>query len=188
MDYLKDYVYAFTHLHTAIKHKHKAPHKAILLLSIIDMIETKAICSPKIELTDELVRKFNHTWMKYVGNSTIFSPKVETPYFHMQYEPFWTLVEKNDSSARLVAEESPIYKMSSLKKELPKGGYSLTALRNKFEYAKIDDKLFELLQNADARAMLRVLLISTYFTKQPTLMMPDFSKLILALSIIMFAA
>lgn len=188
MDNLKNFAYAFTHLHTHTKNRHKAPHKAILLLSIIDLIETKVICSPQIELTDELVRKFNINWKRYIGNSTLFKCNIETPYYHMQYEPFWNLAEKIDIKSSLAAEGTQWYKGTSFKKELPKGGYSLKALRSAFEYAKIDEKLFELLQNADARALLRVLLISTYFTKQPTRTMPDFSKLVLTLSIIIFAA
>ena len=188
MNDLKYYAEAFTHLHTATIKGHKAPHKAVLLLAIIDMVETKAISSPKIELTDELVRKFHHIWMRYVGESTIFRPKIETPYFHMQYESFWRLVEKTNTNASIAAEEMPWYKGMAQKKELPQGSYSLKALRSAFEYAKIDNKLFEMLQNTDARALLRVLLINTYLTNQPTFTMPDLSKLILALSAVLLAA
>ena len=188
MEELRKYAEAFTHLHTATVKGHKAPHKAILLLSIIDLIETKAICTPRVELTDELIRKFHHVWMRYIGDSTIFRPKIEQPYFHMQYEPFWILVEKRHSQTRLVAEGEPSYKGISMRKELPQGGYSLKAMRSAFEYAQIDNCLFELLQNADVRALLRVLLINTYLTNQPTFTLPDFSKIILALSFMLLAA
>lgn len=48
--------------------------------------------------------------------------------------------------------------------------------------------LFELLQNADARAMLRVTLINEYLCNQPTRSMPDLSHLIMALPLIAFVA
>ena len=56
MNNLKDYIEAFSHLHTAKVKRRKAPHKAVLLLAIMDLVESKVIRYPWIELTDELVR------------------------------------------------------------------------------------------------------------------------------------
>ncbi len=53
-----------------------------------------------------------------------------------------------------------------------------------FAYAEIDEMLFQLLQNADARAMLRVILINTYLANQPTKTMPNLNSLIAALPLI----
>lgn len=107
MNSLKDYIEVFTHLHTAKVKGHKAPHKAILLLSIIDLIESEVIRYPQIELTDELIDKFNCIWKRYLDESSIFTPDITKPYFHMQHEPFWKLVEKYDIDAMLVAEDEP---------------------------------------------------------------------------------
>ena len=105
MNNLKDYIESFSHLHTAKVKRRKAPHKAVLLLAIMDLVESKVIRNPRIELTDELVRKFNSVWKRYLGESSIFTPDITKPYFHMQYEPFWNLVEKHDFGALLVAED-----------------------------------------------------------------------------------
>ena len=188
MNSLKDYIEAFTHLHTAKVKGFKAPHKAILLLSVIDLIESKIICYPQIELTDELVDRFNHLWRRYLGESSVFSPDITKPYFHMQHEPFWKLVEKYDIDAMLVAEEEPWSKDKQEKKNLPLGSYSVKSMRNAFEFAEIDDTLFQLLQNADARAMLRVILINEYLTNQPTKTMPNFTQLIVTLPFIALVA
>ena len=61
-------------------------------------------------------------------------------------------------------------------------------MRNAFEFAEIDDTLFKLLQNADARAMLRVILINEYLTNQPTKAMPNITQLIMALPFIALVA
>ena len=188
MNSLKDYIEAFTHLHTEKVKGHKAPHKAILLLSIIDLIECEFIRYPQIELTDELVNKFNSIWRRYLGESSIFSPDISKPYFHMQHEPFWELVEKYDIDTMLVAENEPWSKNKQEKKNLPSGRYSVKSMRNAFEFAKIDDTLFKLLQNADARAMLRVVLINEYLTNQPTKTMPNITFLVMALPIIALVA
>lgn len=188
MNSLKDYIEVFTHLHTAKVKGHKAPHKAILLLSIIDLIESEVIRYPQIELTDELIDKFNCIWKRYLGESSIFTPDITKPYFHMQHEPFWKLVEKYDIDAMLVAEDEPWSKDKQEKKNLPSGSYSVKSMRNAFEFAEIDDTLFKLLQNADARAMLRVVLINEYLTNQPTKTMPNITQLIMALPFIALVA
>ena len=184
----KDYIEAFSHLHTAKVKGRKAPHKAVLLLAIMDLVESKVIRNPRIELTDELVRKFNSVWKRYLGESSIFTPDITKPYFHMQYEPFWNLVEKHDFGALLVAEDKPWSMGGQEKKSLPPGGYSVKSMRNAFECAEIDKRLFEIMQNADARAMLRVILINEYLTNQPTRTMPDFNGLIMALPLIALVA
>ena len=188
MNNLKDYIEAFSHLHTAKVKRRKAPHKAVLLLAIMDLVECNFIRNPRIELTDELVRKFNSVWKRYLGESSIFTPDITKPYFHMQYEPFWNLVEKHDFGALLVAEDKPWSMGGQEQKSLPPGGYSVKSMRNAFECAEIDKRLFEIMQNADARAMLRVILINEYLTNQPTRTMPDFNGWMMALPLIALVA
>lgn len=185
---LEYYIEAFVHLHVAKVKGNKAPHKAILLLSIIDLIESKVIRYPQIELSDELITMFNMIWGRYLGESSIFSKDITKPYFHMQHEQFWKLVEKYDTEAMLVAEDEPWSKDKEDKKKLPNGSYSIKSMRSAFEYAEIDDKLFLLLQNSDARAMLRVVLINTYLANQPTKTMPNISTIIAALPLLALVA
>ena len=59
---LSHYANAFSNLHTAKMKGHKAPHKAMLLLSIIDLVEEGTIASPRIYLSDELIDRFNKVW------------------------------------------------------------------------------------------------------------------------------
>lgn len=177
MNSLKDYIEVFTHLHTAKVKGYKAPHKAILLLSIIDLIECEVIRYPQIELTDKLIDKFNFIWKRYLGESSIFTRDITKPYFHMQYEPFWKLVEKYDIDAMLVAEDEPWSKNKQEKKNLPSGSYSVKSMRNSFEFAEIDGTLFQLLQNVDARAMLRIVLINEYLANQQMKSLPSIIQL-----------
>jgi len=187
MQNLRHYIEAFSSLHTAKVKGYKAPHKAILLLSVIDLVEEGCIASPHIRLTDELEKKFHEVWHRYLGNSAVFTPDIAKPYFHMQHESFWWLVEKQQVQSMMVAEDSVLDSDKS-KKDLPKGSYSVSAMREAFAYAEIDSALFQLLQNADARAMLRVILINTYITNQPTKTMPSLSSLIMALPLLAIVA
>lgn len=151
---MKDFQYyktAFSDLHTAKSHGKPAPHKALLLLTVIDMVEFGQIRDNRIELTDHLERHFICLFRKYIGKSLLFHPNIGMPYFHMQYEGFWHLIPKDGHG---------VFKSSDVR-------YSKTWLNNEFNYASLDLELYELLKNEGVRAQLRVLLISTYLTGQP---------------------
>ena len=62
MNELNDYLKAFSSLHTARIKGRRAPHKAVLLLAIIDLVERAEITSPRIELSDTLSHKFTVVW------------------------------------------------------------------------------------------------------------------------------
>ena len=185
---LRHYIDAFSSLHTAKVKGHKAPHKAVLLLAIIDLVEEDVILTPYIDLSDGLIEKFEAVWHRYLGASAIFTPDISKPYFHMQHESFWKLVEINEADYGMAAEPSLTVQVTKEKKELPKGCYSVQGLRRTFAYAEIDEMLFQLLQNADARAMLRVILINTYLANQPTKTMPNLNPLIAALPLLALVA
>ena len=188
MTELKHYIDAFSSLHTARVKGYKAPHKAILLLSIIDLVEEDFILYPRIDLTDELNEKFNEIWHRYLGTSSIFTPDICKPYFHMQHEPFWRLVEVNEADYGMAAEPNLWVASKKERKDFPKGSYSIEAMRRAFAYAEIDGMLFHLLQDSDARAMLRVVLINTYLANQPTKTMPNINVLISALPLLALVA
>ena len=185
---LRHYIDAFSSLHTAKVKGHKAPHKAVLLLAIIELIEEELIMTPYIDLSDELVERFNDIWHKYLGTSAIFTPDICKPYFHMQHESFWRLVENNEVVCGMTAEPNPWVQAKKEQKDLPKGSYSVQAMCRAFAYAEIDEMLFQLLQNADARAILRVILINTYLVNQPTKTMPNLNSLIAALPLLALVA
>ena len=185
---LRHYIDAFSSLHTAKVKGHKAPHKAVLLLAIIDLIEEEVILTPYIDLSDGLTEKFEAVWHRYLGTSSIFTPDICKPYFHMQHEPFWRLVEINEADYGMAAEPNPSEGSKKEQKELPKGSYSVQGLRRAFAYAEIDETLFQLLQNGDARAILRVVLINTYLANQPTKTMPNLNSLIAALPLLALVA
>ena len=68
----------------------KAPHKPILLLSVIESIAFGEILENKIEISPLLVARFKDNWNRLV-NTNIFQPNFALPFFHMQKEGFWKL-------------------------------------------------------------------------------------------------
>lgn len=141
---MNQYTTAFSSLHTAKIAGKQAPHKAILLLSIMELVEAGVITSPKIELSEPLEGTFARLWKRYIGTSLIFTPKVATPFWHLQNEPFYRLYM---NSGQLINGGT--------------GRYSITWLREN-TYAIIDKELFNLMKDENARAELRVVLIDAY--------------------------
>lgn len=141
---MNQYATAFTSLHTAKIAGKQAPHKAVLLLTIMDLIEAGVITNPKIVLTEKLEETFGRVWRHYIGSSLIFTPKVATPFWHMQNEPFYRLFLNNGLD------------VSGMKAQ-----YSVKWLREN-TYAIIDQELFSMMGDENARAEFRVTLIGTY--------------------------
>ncbi|KYG77754.1 HNH endonuclease [Roseivirga spongicola] len=123
-----------------------APHKPILLLSIIQAYETKRISEPKIYLTPELVALFKTNWNKLV--QTNHDCRISYPFFYMKSEGFWVLKPK--------AGFSNLNTMGSLVK-------SFANLNAAVEYAEIEKPLFELLNDASSRKALLQVLLEEYF-------------------------
>jgi len=142
---LKNYINQLTH----IKRDNKsggAPHKPILMLSIIDCIENKFISTPKIYITPELVSVFKQNWSRYV--ITARKPDFAMPFYHSRTEPFWKLIAKK--GFELIIDSKIAMK-------------TFTNLNQAVDYALIDNHLFELLTNKDDRNILKIAIIQKYF-------------------------
>lgn len=146
-------------MNRAVVKGYKAPHKVVLLMSICDLVAEGDILDNKIYLTTHLEYKFKELWKKYVDSDEKivydkvaeelfggekktypFKCNIANPYFHLSGEPFWTLKKTTYWRHRL--------------------SYSVSALRTDYEYAIIDDDLFELFVNDTSRNRILSLLIS----------------------------
>lgn len=170
MSGLNIYSEYFSNLRTAKKLGLPAPHKAVLLLSVMELVEAGVIAGNRIELSERLETTFLKLWKRYVGTSVVFQAKVATPFWHLQNEPFWNLYLNNGNDLSTVT--SP---------------YSVSRLREN-THAIIDQELFELMRDEDSRARLRVLLISQYLQDQHIPLGKSLSVLAIIGTILNFAA
>ena len=143
------YAEMFANLSVYCRLGRKAPHKAIMLLSVIDLISTQQIRTNQIEFSKLLEDYFARNWKKHIGVSPLFHPKAATPFWHMNSEPFWQLVP--------VEEDKEI--LTVLQMGNPT---SARTIRKHIRYAEIDQALFDLLQDETNRARLRTTLIKHY--------------------------
>lgn len=142
---LNEYIYDFSKLRRA-PNLGGAPHKPILLLSIIDAIEKKIITSERIYITAELLALFKSNWNIWVR--TPHSMNFTLPFYHLSNEPFWRLVVKE-------GQDVPLTSKKSIK--------SFQALLQTVCYATLDKDLFFYLNQSIEREVLRGTIIKKYF-------------------------
>ena len=143
---LKHYIYDLTHLRRDNKYG-GAPHKPILLLSIIENVESGNILDNKIFILPELVSVFKKLWSTLVTSNRhhcIFT----LPFYHLRTESFWNLVAN-------IGFENVIQSKIVMK--------SFSNLNLAVRYAEIDIELFNFMKSKKEREILKFALLDKYF-------------------------
>lgn len=125
----------------------RAPHKPILLLSVLQLVKNGTIISNKIFITADLILAFKRNWKQLVDSAHV--PNFSLPFYHLQSEPFWYLIPKTGKKIVLT-------KSKSIK--------SFKQLKENIAYAEIDNELFLLFQNPISQTLLEQYLLDQYFS------------------------
>jgi putative restriction endonuclease len=123
-----------------------APHKPILVLSVIHLIQEGRIAHNRIELSGELIATFENIWA-YLG-SEAHNPDISRPFFHLRGDKFWHHIP-NVGFRKVIASKIKLKTLEEVNKVV--------------KYAQIDDALFELLQSSQNREALTNILIQKWF-------------------------
>ena len=128
----------------------QAPHKAFLLLAVLDQFAEGAIQGNLIELTPELGELFDIYWsmVRPMGRDR---GNVVTPFFHLRSEGFWHLQARP-------GHEGYVENVGTIQ--------SATKLQETVFGAKLDDDLYDLLCVEESREALRRVLLETYFAPE----------------------
>jgi putative restriction endonuclease len=123
-----------------------APHKPILLISLIQAFQQNLYNTNQITILPELVGLFKTNWASLVktNHTCLFT----LPFYHMSTEPFWNLVP-NPGCEIWVKSKSSMRSFANL----------TTAIK----HATIDIELLNLLQNKDESNVLLYFLLDKYF-------------------------
>jgi putative restriction endonuclease len=156
MDELKTYIRQFAKLRRApgavwsVATKKLAPHKPLLLLSLMDLIARRAVGSNFIDVTGDLVDLndlFAGYWRKVVPLNQTSS--IAFPFSRMHNEPFWKLAPVQGKQL----DSAAINNISTV-----------SQLRQFTIGARIDEALFLLLQQPESRNILRHSLLTSCFS------------------------
>jgi putative restriction endonuclease len=125
----------------------KAPHKPILLITLIELIGKGLILNNKVYVDTELVGTFQENWRLLVN--TLHQPDFTQPFYYLQSEkvngaPLWTLNAKPGCQIN-----SHIKSVNTLISVLDHGCFSA--------------ELFQYLSDPSSRNLVLINLLNTYF-------------------------
>jgi putative restriction endonuclease len=146
---LSFYVKKFSKLRVDRAHGSVAPHKPILLLSVIELFQQGTIQQNQIFLSPELISTFLKYWT-HLG-SDIHRSDIALPFYHLTGDGFWNLSPNPGFEAVIAAKVK-------LK--------NLTALRNAVNYAYVDDDLFSFLCDSESRNYLITTIVQEWFPEK----------------------
>lgn len=134
-----------------------APHKPILLLSILDAVENGWISSNKFHFSNHISETFFDYWDK------IFPVKKKTtialPLYHMKSESFWKLNYRRGVNE---FNYSP----------------SIGALADRVESFELDDELFQMMSDQSGNQKIRFAILEVYFSDEVAKKITDAQKVV----------
>ncbi|MBS1529293.1 MAG: HNH endonuclease [Bacteroidetes bacterium] len=136
-----------TRLNRANTRYGKAPHKPVLLVSIIELMEKGVITANRIYVDTDLVGTFQENWRLLVD--TLHSPDFTQPFYYLQSEKlqgrqYWFLQAKPGCQINAYIR-------------------SVNTLANVLDYGYFADDVFALLAGPASRQLINTLLLDTYF-------------------------
>jgi putative restriction endonuclease len=136
--------------------KHRAPHKPLLLLAVLDQFAEGTIKSNLIEVSPDLGELFTLYWARVMPPDQRGS--LALPFFHLQSDKFWHLLSRPGKETFLEAVRQI---------------RSVNELRETVFGARLDEDLYALLRLQPSRDTLRRVLIETYFAPEAQAVLAD---------------
>ncbi len=143
---LDDYLNKFTKLRAGVSHGHVKPHKPVMMLAILSLIENRKITSNRIDYSPQLLELFKRFFEIVRTEQDALNPLL--PFFYLRGDNFFHHKPFNDEEQSYKALSDP----GSVKK--------FTGI---VEYAYMDEELWAYLQDQPALNALRDGLIQSFF-------------------------
>lgn len=128
--------------------RNRAPQKPLLLLSVLDLFELDEIDSNLIEITEDLLDLFDNYWVRALP---FMKPSaLAMPFVRLESDGFWHIVRRNEGESLFGRPER-----------------SAAQLQERVFGARLDDALYQHLQVAESRRLLRYVLVGDrYFSDE----------------------
>lgn len=145
-----DYIETFKNLRTNNKYGRKSPHKAILMLAVIELYEQNVLTDNEIFYDDKLKSMFLKVWNRVLPNEPLFHPDAYLPFWYLQSDSFWHIIPVRGKEDILSLMRDTNIKPSEAK------------LFDSVKYAELDDDLYFLMTITSGRSSLKRALLETY--------------------------
>jgi putative restriction endonuclease len=136
------------------KYGSAAPHKPVLVISLIQAFEEGLVIDQNVYLTPEFVALFTFNWSALVASEG-YQPTIAQPFYHLSNEKkkWWRLVP-NPGCEYWIDNAGSMHSFRNLTKAV--------------DHAVIDAELALLLSQPAARELLRQAVLEKYFPKRTT--------------------
>ena len=145
-----DYIEVFKNLKTNNKYGRKSPHKAVLMLTVIELYEHNELIDNEIVYDDSLKTMFLQVWNNVLPDEPLFHPDAYFPFWYLQSDSFWHIVPKRGKEDILSLMRDTNIKPSEAK------------IYDCVKYAELDDDLYFLMTLPSGRSSLKRVLLETY--------------------------
>ena len=147
-----DYIEAVKNLKTNNKWGRKSPHKAVLMLTVIELYEKNILMDNEIRYDETLKSTFLKIWNLVLPNEPLFHPDAYLPFWYLQSDNFWHIVPIRGKEDILSLMRDTNIKPSEAK------------LIDSVKYAELDEDLYFLMTLPSGRSSLKKALLETYTT------------------------
>ena len=147
-----DYIEAVKNLKTNNKWGRKSPHKAVLMLTVIELYEKNILMRNEIRYDETLKSTFLKIWNLVLPNEPLFHPEAYLPFWYLQSDNFWHIVPIRGKEDILSLMRDTNIKPSEAK------------LIDSVKYAELDEDLYFLMTLPSGRSSLKRALLETYST------------------------
>ena len=145
-----DYIEAFKNLKTNHKWGRKSPHKAVLMLTVIELYEKNILNDNEIRYDETLKSMFLKMWNMVLPNETLFLPDAYLPFWYLQSDNFWHIVPIRGKEDILSLMRDTNIKPSESK------------IVDSVKYVELDEDLYFLMTLPSGRSSLKRALLETY--------------------------
>ena len=130
----------------------KSPHKAVLMLTVIELYEKNVLMDNEIRYDETLKSAFLKMWNMVLPNESLFHPDAYLPFWYLQSDNFWHIVPIRGKKDILSLMRDTNIKPSEAK------------LIDSVKYAELDEDLYFLMTLPSGRSSLKRALLETYTT------------------------
>jgi putative restriction endonuclease len=127
---------------------HERPHKPVLLLSILDLLDRRVIRENAVPFSDDLVATFKRYFAVVKRHDD--KPTIENPFYFLAGDKFWQVTPQG--------AKEPLYREG-----YASGAPGVAQLRRQSAIGRFDPGLWALMADPLARHQLREALIARYF-------------------------
>lgn len=145
-----DYIEVFQNLRYNNKYGRKSPHKAVLMLTVIEMLERNILSNNEVYYDDKLKSMFLKVWNKVMPDSPLFHSEAYLPFWYLQSDSFWHIVP-----VRGKEEILSLMRDTNIKPSEPK-------LEDCVRYAELDEDLYFMMTLPSGRSSLKRVLLEAY--------------------------